>query len=184
MAEIPVEKKSNLTWLWVLLALLIVAALIWWATDDDGDAVVADDTAVVATADDEYANAATDAAATDATDAAGLTLAAVLASPQQYIGRDDFSGRFTVAEVPTDRGFWIENDGQRMFALIIDRPNEEPKDINPGQTVQITGGMIRSADDLAQIPGRPTDEDTQNIADGQDVVLAVNEENIEIASAE
>ena len=180
MAEIPVEKKSNLTWLWVLLALLVIAALIWWATADNDDEVIVDDTAVVATTGDEFATGAMDTAAVDAT---GLTLAAVLANPQEYIGRDDFSGRFTVTEVPTDRGFWIEQDGQRMFALLIDRPLEQPLDINPGQTLQISSGMIRSADSLDQIPGRSTDQATQDIADGQDVVLAVNEENIEIVSA-
>ncbi len=183
MAEIPVEKKSNLTWLWVILGILIVAALIWWATDDDDDVVV-DDTAVVATTDyDTAGETATMDQGMSAADTTGATLAAVLANPQQYIGRDDFSGRFTVPEVPTDRGFWIEQDGQRMFALIVDQPREVPVDINAGQTLQITNGMIRSTDQLADLPGKPTDADTQNIADQQDVLLVVNEANLEIVSS-
>lgn len=39
MAEIPVEKKSSYTWLWILLALLLAALLLWWLLDDDVDEV-------------------------------------------------------------------------------------------------------------------------------------------------
>ena len=38
MAEIPVEKKSSMTWLWLLLAAILAALLIWWITADEDDA--------------------------------------------------------------------------------------------------------------------------------------------------
>ena len=62
MAEIPVEKKSSLAWLWILIGLLVLAALIWAlmsGDDDDVDAVTTQDD--VAAIDD---NAGTPAAAT------------------------------------------------------------------------------------------------------------------------
>ena len=37
MAEIPVEKKSNLSWLWWLLLLAGVIALLWAIFDNDDD---------------------------------------------------------------------------------------------------------------------------------------------------
>jgi len=50
MAEIPIEKKSSKTWLWVVLALLVVALLAWWLLDDDSeDAVEYTDDQPVAT---------------------------------------------------------------------------------------------------------------------------------------
>lgn len=35
MAEIPVEKKSGKSWLWILLPLLLLGLLLWWILDDD-----------------------------------------------------------------------------------------------------------------------------------------------------
>jgi hypothetical protein len=35
--EIPVEKKSSMSWLWILLALLLAALLLWWLLDDDDE---------------------------------------------------------------------------------------------------------------------------------------------------
>lgn len=43
-----------------------------------------------------------------------------------------------MSEVPSDHGFWIENQGQRLFAAISDEPRESRKDINPGQKLAIT----------------------------------------------
>ena len=50
MAEIPVEKKSNLSWLWWLLLLAGIIALLWAIFDNDDDTpdVLEEDTAIVA----------------------------------------------------------------------------------------------------------------------------------------
>lgn len=55
MAEIPIEKKSSMGWLWALLALVLAALLVWWLVtagdDDDADLVAnQDDAAVVSDA--------------------------------------------------------------------------------------------------------------------------------------
>ncbi len=50
MAEIPVEKKSNLSWLWWLLLLAGIIALLWAIFDNDDDTpdVLEEDTDIVA----------------------------------------------------------------------------------------------------------------------------------------
>lgn len=179
MAEIPVERKSSMTWLWILLALILLGLIIWWATSgDDEENLMADEDIVAAdTLGDEQADG-TEGLGTEG----GVTIAQILANPSQYIGTSDFQGQFNVAEVPTDRGFWVEQNGDRLFALIIDQPAEEPKDINPGQQIRVTDGMIRDTTGLSEMPGEPLDEATQQIASDQDALLLVDEANIEITS--
>ena len=64
MAEIPVEKKSNLSWLWWLLLLAGIIALLWAIFDNDDDTpdVLEEDTAIVAN------DAATDVETVDPVD--------------------------------------------------------------------------------------------------------------------
>lgn len=171
MAEIPVEKKSSSkTWLWLLLAALLVVLIIWWlsAADDDVEPVVVD-TAPVESVE----------AVEPAPMAGEMTLAAILAQPQTYIGQE-FTGEVGVGGPLTDRGFWVENDGARMFAIIIDEPREVPLDINAGQRLQINGGMIREGGDVGDVEGVPLDDDTRAVLQDQAAFIMVDENNIEI----
>jgi hypothetical protein len=172
MAEIPIEKKSNLTWLWILLGLILVALLIWWAVGSDDDAEVVEPVAV-----EEQMVATEDDAALPAEGAA--TLATILANPAQYVG-SAFSGEVSVDGPLTDRGFWVESDGQRMFALIDDGPREVPMDINPGQQLQISTATVTSPASIGDLPGDELDADTRRIAEEQEVFLVVDEDNMEI----
>lgn len=181
MAEIPVERKSSMAWLWILLALIILGLLLWWALDDGEEEVA------VQSAPTEIVGEQTPAADPMASPApggteAGMSIAAILANPTEYVGRDDFQAEVGVPEVPTDRGFWVEDQGNRLFAIIIDEPREVPLDINAGQRLRVTKGMIRDATFLSQIPGRTLDADTKRIVQDQDAYLIVNEDNIEILS--
>lgn len=178
MAEIPVEKKSSMGWLWVLLALLLLALLAWWLLSDDDDVEYVDNDAVVATSEP------VDTPEMIAT-AEGVTIGDVLGDPQAYLGRDDFQAEVIVptgAEM-TDRGFFIEDNGARMFAIINDGPMEQPKDINPGQTLRISQGMLRDRTYLPQLSGDALDADTQALVDQQDIFLVVDEDNIQILEA-
>lgn len=177
MAQIPVERKSGMGWLWALLALVLLAGLIWWATDED-EADLAD-TELVG---EETVGVDPVTPPEPVALEAGISLADVLASPTEYVGRSDFQDEVQVAEVPTDRGFWVEDQGRRMFAVIIDNPQEQPKDINAGQQLRITEGMIRDATTIADLPGAPLDADTERLAKEQDAYLVVDESNIEILS--
>ena len=66
-----------------------------------------------------------------------------------------------VAGPLTDRGFWVENDGARMFAIVIDEPAERQIDINPGMTLELNGGTVREASSISEtdIEVDPLDED-------------------------
>lgn len=188
MAEIPVEKKSSLAWLWLLLALLLIGLLLWWLLDDN-DAEVAAVAPVAGVEgplepglDPGLAPGATAGApGADPAAAAGeMGIAAILANPVAYIGRTDVSGEVDIPEVPTDRGFWVMNGGSRMFAIIVDGPQEVPMDINSGQRLRINQATVRAADDLANLPGEPLDPDTRRILEGQPAFLLVDEDDMEI----
>ncbi|WP_299307007.1 hypothetical protein [uncultured Croceicoccus sp.] len=170
MAEIPVEKKSSKSWLWILLALILGALILWWILADD------DDDVEMLTTDTEVSETVDTATPTMASE---MTIAAIAANPQAYIGQE-FTGEVDVGGPLTDRGFWVENDGARIFALIIDEPREVPLDINPGQRLSVSGGTIREAGEMTDVEGVPLDEDTRNVLADQDVFMIVDEANIDI----
>lgn len=170
MAEIPVEKKSSSAWLWILLLALLGGLLAWWLLSDDGDEIALEDDIVT-----------TELVEEDALTTGDLTLATIAAAPLAHVGLN-YSGEVNVAEVPTDRGFWIEHEGARMFAILIDGPQEVPLDINPGQDLQISTATVRAADDLEGLPGEPIDDDTRAILAEQEVFILVDEDDIDIVS--
>lgn len=173
MAKIPVERTSGGGWWKWLLGLLLLGLAIWLVAE-------------LITEDDEYETAEIEAvepvapATTPAAAGTMATLAAILNNPDEYIGETFPGVTAEVVEVPTDRGFWIEADGQRMFAIVIDEPREQRVDINPGQTVQINQGMLRDRTFLPDIPGDPLDADTQRLAEEQEIFLVVDERYINV----
>ncbi|NVD45278.1 hypothetical protein [Qipengyuania atrilutea] len=179
MAEIPVEKKSSLSWLWILLLLLLAALILWWvlADDDAAEEVVVDQT-VAEQSEDAVVVAPT-------TSDGALTIASILENPSAYYGAEGFTGEVNVGGPLTDRGFWIENDGARMFAIVIDQPRERRIDINEGATLRLNGGTVRDPSTIAaqQIEGDALDQDTMNVLSDQEAVLVIDEANIEIVEA-
>lgn len=176
MAEIPVEKKSNAKWLWILLLLLLGALLLWWllAEDDDADFANADPVAVEESADFDSVNATSE-----------MTLSAILANPSNYYGMEGYTGEVTIGGPLTDRGFWIENNGARMFAIVVDEPAERRIDINPGATLRLNGGTIREPSTISatDIEGDTLDQDTLDAITGEEAVLVIDEANMEIIEA-
>lgn len=174
MAKIPVEKKQQAPWIWWLLGLLLLGGIAWLLVevfDDDDDLDVADVEGV-------------EPIPTPATqDREEVDLGAILANPGEYVGEPFPATEVTVGSVPTDRGFWIAEGSDSLFAIIIDVPEEQPKDINPGQTLQIEGGTLHDSSYLSEISGRPLDADTESIAEEQGVFVVVNERNIVIRKA-
>lgn len=183
MVEIPVEKKGGHGWLWALLALILLALLLWWILADDEEEVVVPTGEPAAVQPLEPAEPIDgQAVAPGAAGAAGaeMTIPAILANPSAYFGRDGFTGEVDVPEVATDRAFWIQNQGERMLAVILDQPQEQPKDINPGQRLRITGGTVRDAGAVEDLRGDTLEPDTQRLLEQQQVFLLVPEGNIEI----
>lgn len=173
MADIDLQRKERggLAWLWALLALLLLALIVWWLWPDDDAEVMApgEDVEMVEPAPE-----------TEPTSVVDVGIAQILANPEQWIGRTFPDTRATVAQEMTDRGFFIEDQGQQLLVILIDQPEEEPLDINPQQTVRITDGTLRSPDYLGQIPGDPLEADTEQLVRDQEIFLVVDERNISI----
>jgi len=90
----------------------------------------------------------------------------------------------TVVEVPTNRGFWIEDEGHRLFVIVIDQPREEFIGITLGQTLRIVEGMLRDRTFLTEVTGEALDADTEEIAKRQEVFLVLDEAHISILARE
>ncbi|AOL23224.1 hypothetical protein Ga0102493_112207 [Erythrobacter litoralis] len=180
MAEIPVEKKSGgKGWLWLILLLLIVAAIAWWLLEEAAEGDLDDDEVAIERTEPVITDTDTDTA--QMAGAGAMTIAAITADPSAFYGREGFSGTVTVGGPLTDRGFWIENGGARMFAIVIDQPRERPVDINVGATLDITGGTVRNPGEIEDLTGDALDQDTIDAMEGQQAVLVVSESDIDIS---
>lgn len=173
MANIELERnEGGMGWLPWVLGIMAVLLILWWMwpTGETELGVVDDDV-------ESYEPVTT---AEPVGTMAGASIGDILGSPDAFIDGSFPTAEVMVAEVPTDRGFWIEDEGQRLFVIVIDQPQEEFVDINPGQTLRIDEGMLRDRTFLPEIPGAPLDAATEEIADQQEVFLVVDEANITI----
>lgn len=180
MADAPPKRSSTGRFIGIVVALIVAALLVWWLLDDDA----ADDPALetdLEIAGDIPADGGEPTGLPDQD--TEITIETLLSDPGQFVGSDSFSANMDVPEVPTDRGFWAEQDpaasDARIFVLIGDRPREEPMDINPGDRLRLTDAMVRDADALDDLPGRPIDDETRAILEQQEIFLIVDEDNIE-----
>lgn len=182
MADIDVQRRSGMTWLWVLLGLIVLALIIWAIAANDDERVAMEpvtEQPITPPATEMQPTAPLGAAPERAAEAAGVPIPQIMESPATWTGRT-ITGEVRVVEVPTDRGFWIEDQGERLFAILIDQPAEQPKDINPGQTLRLEQATLRDSTYLASLPGEPLDADTRRIVEGLPVFLVVDEANIDI----
>lgn len=189
MAEIHVEKKKSV-WPWIiaaLVALLAIWALMELMGRDDAEVAAVEPTGTTvaeappAIAPSERVDMA-DGTTADASGAlAALPVATILAGPASYVGQE-ISGTARVTDVPTDRGFWVEQNGQRMFAVIAQGPNmEKAINVNAGQEIQIDGAAVHDANSMAQVGGT-FDEQTKQIISDQQAFLVVDPNDITIVS--
>lgn len=174
MAKIPVEKKQQPSWIWWLLGLLLLGGIIWVLVEafDDEEELDVGGVEEVEPIPPPPTNEFEE-----------VDLGAILANPSEYVGEPFPTTEVTVASVPTDRGFWISANGDSLFALIIDVPEEQPKDINPGQTLLIEGGTLHDSSYLQELTGRPLDAATEETAEQQSIFVVVDERNITIREA-
>jgi hypothetical protein len=180
MADINIERKkrSPLPLIIGLLALALLAFLLMRTCgDDDPDPAVApvtDTTTAPAATDTTVAPATmTDtttmgAAGAAAGAAGGGWISTVLAGTNagQAAGGDGL-----VTETPSDRGFWIEENGQRVFAILAE-PLEQSKDVDPQQRVRISNARVMRGSESSQIP-QDVDTEARQTASGQSYFLLV-----------
>jgi len=202
MANIDIQKKqsSGKGWLWGLLAAAGVIALVlffifngepgdeelgaevelgaaategpWEPLEEEGD----DDRA--AASNDERANTGTNDESSNDSNTRGeaFPIAAVMDSPGEWEGRT-VEGEVVVRSVPTDRGFWVEEDGQRAFFVVDPEGRESDAHIQQGQRLRISGAKVhRGLDDLT---GQLVAEARQMVED-EPVFFVVDPEDFEI----
>lgn len=189
MADIDIErkKKSPLPWVLGLLGLALIAFLLMQSCGDDEEAdpavaPVTDTTTAVSTA----PMPATDTTMMGTTGAAGA--AAAGAAGAGWIGTvlagtnagQTTGGNGVVPETPSDRGFWIEENGQRVFAILAE-PMEQIKDIDPGQQVAISNARVLRGSEASQIP-QDVDAEARQTAQGQQYFLLVPSAGVQITS--
>lgn len=190
MAAAQPKRKSSP---WMLIVGLLVAVLVGWGLYEvfdsrhDGELppAVAREVADSPRTDDAAAAAAPVAITVvpmppppTATDNTPIPVDVIVLTPAPHLGQA-VVGTAKVAEVPFDRGFWLENNGQRMFAVIAKSPDmEQAVNINPGQTVRLAGVVYDRA--LASgIAGEMDPQAMETIAD-QPAFLLVDARNIAV----
>jgi hypothetical protein len=115
------------------------------------------------------------------TDTTEIPVDVIVMTPAPHLGQA-VAGTAKVAEVPFDRGFWIEKNGQRMFAMIAKSPNmEQAINVNPGQTVRLSG-VVYDNSLAAGIRGEIEPQAMETIAK-QPAFLLVDARNITVVDA-
>jgi hypothetical protein len=92
-------------------------------------------------------------------------------------------GTYRVQATPSDRGMWLERDGNRVFALLHDEPRDAWIDIDPGQVIEVRDATVRTPEDLKRVEGRALDADSKRIARNQEMFLVIDEEDVRIVAS-
>lgn len=167
MPELQIERREQPAvpvWLWVIAALLL-AAVLWWFFAGSGNRPSA-------------GVGETPGSAQTTTGTAGdtLPLSAIIANPGNYFGQS-VSGFADVATVNSDRGFWVETAGQKLYAVLDDSIPEYPPDVNAGQTLQIQA-TVRDPAKLDELPVKKLEVDARQSLTGQPAFLHVQKIDI------
>ena len=138
MAEIPIEKKSGLGWLWILLGLLVLGLILWllFGGNDNDDVEPVTDTAVVSQVDDMAGTTAVAAGALTAGEAFNISNA-------------------RVTQVNDDMGFMVDDNCTQRFVVFTEArtPGDSTEgqfDINTGQLVNLRGTVMNADQPLPE----------------------------------
>ena len=190
MAEIHVEKKprSGWAWVWVLLLLVAIAVLAWlyWPDRVTGPNAPATTTDPAMGTDPSVVDAVPLPDAPQAPQSPAM-ISEIRANPEQWVGRE-YLGVVNVADsgttdetaMPSERGFWIEQDGQRLFVLVNDDPNRTPVVVTPGQTIRIRG-TVRDATFIPHLGSMNLSVEADEMLRTEPAYLVAEESAIELA---
>jgi hypothetical protein len=174
MPEIEIRKKTSVPWWLWLIVFLLIAMLIWW--------IVAAMNNDVATQGPVYSEPASRTATTNETDTAEIMpISNIIGNVGSYIGRQ-VQGTAMVSSVVSDRGFWVEQNGQSLFAVIDESVGgrSEVMDINKGQRLWLQGNIYNTAE-ASKLPGvQNLEKETRDIINSQPAFLYVHAWNVNI----
>jgi hypothetical protein len=156
MPELDIQRRETTGmpwWVWLLIAVLAIG-LIWWiiaatTTDRELAEVTPGVAPTVGTEPAERVAGAREST-DELTSAEWLPLAAMRANPDNYFDQS-VSGIGTVAEVASDRGFWIEQRGERVF-VVKDEPLVETPALTAGQQISLRG-TVHNPDNMQEVAG-------------------------------
>lgn len=154
MADIDVEQHEGgqKTWIWMAIAIVSVLALMFWLASQDADTgpvVMEEDGATADTVVDE-----------DASGTETVELAALGATPDQYMGRTLRIENAQVAATLGPRAFWANISGQNPFLVVANEDAGNTGSIASGNELELRGTVAEVTEEIVD----------QWIADG-----AVNE---------
>lgn len=131
MAEITVEQKKggDFTWVWAAAAVVAVVGLMVWlfSTRD-----LATSTAVVPTE-------GTDSTAVAEPTIAATELAAIGATPDQFVDQEVRVEQVPVAAVLGNRGFWAEIPGANPFLMVLSEDVSDVSWLAANDTIALSG---------------------------------------------
>lgn len=199
MAEIDIQRKKSV-WPWIIAAIVLIA-IIWALFEFVGN----DEAEVYSVAEEPVASTPMAGEPTQApspadvdtstigvaptpapmppppteADNTPIPVSVIIVGPTQFLGQPVI-GTAQVADVPADRGFWIEQDGQKMFAVIAASGTmEDAVDLNPGQRVRLAGVIYDSA--MASTITDALTPETRQVIANQPAFLLVDARNIVLA---
>ncbi|QDG52539.1 hypothetical protein FIV42_17895 [Persicimonas caeni] len=106
-----------------------------------------------------------------------ISVVSVYAAPVDFIGAT-VVGKAEVNKVISDRGFWINHNGERIFAVVReDIPSNEMIDISKGEQLKF-GGIVVDGDDWKKLAG-DLEPKTRQTLEEQPYFVAVYWDDIE-----
>lgn len=110
-----------------------------------------------------------------------IAVSTILMGPSDYVARR-VAGTARVTEIVRDEGFWIEESGRRMFAVLARDPEnmQQALNVSAGEQVRLSG-VVHDASMVNRIEGGlPTR--TQDLISRQPAFLLVAPRNVSVVS--
>lgn len=188
MTSLHRRSPRGVIWIAGVAALLVAALAVWWFAGA-GQRLAAQDpgrgeSSVAGVQGGAAAAPPAEHAATqpDADAAATLPVAKIVRDPQGW-AQQEVSGTARVAAIETERSFWIEAQGERIFAVLEQKIGQGPRALKPGQQVRLRGAAVFEPGGFAILPGDALDVETKEVLADQDVFLLVPEQRLDRQAA-